>query len=71
MKSYVCFNCGFCTTIKDRFIPCPVCDNNFTELSGKENKTFLNLNGEQRIKWVENKIGHSIPSELNSMRKNY
>lgn len=71
MNSYVCFNCGFYTTIKDRFINCPICNSNFTELFGKENKTFLNLNGKERIKWIEKKIGHSIPSDLNSIRENY
>lgn len=66
-----CFKCGFHTTIKDRFKACPVCNNNFTELNGKESKTFLNFNSEQRIKWIENKLGYSISNEFNIKRENY
>ena len=71
MKAYVCLNCAFLTIIKNRFEKCPICNNEFTQLTNKESKVFLNLNGDQRIQWVEGKIGHPIPYELNELRENY
>lgn len=71
MKAYICTNCAFSTIIKNRFEKCPICNNELTQLTNKENKIFLNLNGDQRIQWIENKIGHSIPEELNELRENY
>lgn len=71
MKAYICLNCAFSTIIENRFEKCPICNNKFTQLTNKESKVFLNLNGDQRIQWVENKIGHSIPYELNELRENY
>ncbi len=71
MKAYICINCAFSTTIKNRFEKCPICNNEFTQLTNKESKIFLNLNGDQRLQWIESKIGHSIPEELNDLRENY
>lgn len=71
MNVYVCLKCAFYTTIRDRYSKCPVCDNYFTEISNKESKTFLNLNGNQRIQWIENKIGHCIPKDLCKKREEY
>lgn len=71
MKAYICLNCAFSTIIKNRFDKCPICNNEFTQLTNKESKVFLNLNGDQRIQWVEGKIGHPIPYELNKLRENY
>lgn len=71
MKAYICLNCAFSTIIKNRFEKCPICNNEFTQLTNKESKVFLNLNGDQRIQWVEGKIGHPIPYELNKLRENY
>lgn len=71
MKAYICLNCAFSTIIKNRFEKCPICNNEFTQLTNKESKVFLNLNGDQRIQWIEDKIGHSIPYELNELRENY
>lgn len=71
MKAYICLNCAFSTIINNRFEKCPICNNEFTQLTNKESKIFLNLNGDQRIQWVEDKIGHPIPYELNELRENY
>lgn len=71
MNAYVCLKCAFYTTIKNRYSKCPVCDNYFTEITNKESKIFLNLNGNQRIQWIENKIGHSIPEDLCKKREEY
>lgn len=71
MNAYVCLKCAFYTTIKNRYSKCPVCDNYFTEITNKESKIFLNLNGNQRIQWIENKIGHGIPEDLCKKREEY
>lgn len=71
MKAYICINCGFSTIIKNRYEKCPVCNNEFTQLTNKESKICLNLKGDQRIQWIETKLGYSINDELNMKRKNY
>ena len=65
-----CLNCGFMDTNKLEN-NCPICNSFFYKLNNKEGNKLIKLNKIQRIQWIENKIGHSIPEELNNLRENY
>lgn len=71
MKCYVCFTCAFSTIIKDRFEKCPVCNNDLSELTGRDRKEFLNLRKEDRVVWVENKTNQLITDELKLKKTTY
>ena len=32
---------------------------------------LININGEQRIQWLENKLGHPLSDEMNNLREDY
>lgn len=71
MKCYVCFTCAFSTIIKDRFEKCPVCNNELSELTGRDRKEFLNLRKEDRVVWIENKTNQLISDELKQKKTTY
>ncbi len=50
---------------------CPICNSIFYKLNNNEGKQLIKMNQIQRIQWIESKIGHSIPEELNELRENY
>lgn len=50
---------------------CPICKSVFYKLSNNDGKKLIKYNQIQRIQWVEDKIGHPIPYELNELRENY
>lgn len=65
-----CLNCGFMDTNELEY-NCPICKNVFYKLSNNDGKKLVKYNQIQRIQWVEDKIGHPIPYELNELRENY
>lgn len=71
MRVYICLKCGNFTIIKDKYTCCPACSNSLTKLSAKDSRAFLNLNGKQRLEWLEDKNGYPISDELNLKRENY
>ena len=64
-----CLNCGH--SDGDKLERCPVCNAVFYKLGFIEGKKLDNMNGIQRVQWVEKKIGHPIPDELNALREEY
>ena len=65
----VCFNCGYIAL--DDTLNCEACGNLFTKVSIIEGIKHVNMNGEQRIKWIENKLGHSLKKEELTKRDRY
>ena len=65
-----CLNCGFMDTNKLEN-NCPVCNSVFYKLNNNDGRKLIKYNQAQRIQWIENKIGHTIPDELSKLREKY
>lgn len=65
-----CLNCGFMDANESEY-NCPICKSVFYKLSKNDGNKLIKCNQSQRIQWVEDKIGHPIPYELNELRENY
>lgn len=65
----ICYRCGY-TQGKD-MLKCPVCNNEFTKVNFFLGNKLINMNGDQRIQWLENKLGHPLEEKYVEMRKAY
>lgn len=65
----ICFNCGYITF--DNTLRCEVCDNLFTQVGFIDGIKLINMNGEQRDNWIENKLGHPLKKEELAKREEY
>ena len=63
--------CGYHTFNKDETI-CPACKYQLEELSFWEGRKIINLGGDERFQYIEQKlIGHPVDQEYNQMREAY
>lgn len=69
MRHRVCYNCG--CRIWSKETVCPVCSAPLTRLNIIEERKLNSMNQDQVVQWVEEKIGHRIPEELNALREEY
>lgn len=60
----MCYNCGFDTILNYNSDICPVCNCNLETINYLTGKKLVNMNNDQRTRWIENKIGHVIPEDL-------
>lgn len=65
----VCYQCGYMK--HDNILNCPVCNHEFTKVNFFLGKKLDNMNGDQRIRWLENKLGHPLEEKYVEMRKAY
>ena len=66
-----CENCGYMTSLDKDDCFCPVCNKRLTKLGFMDGHKLINLNGEQRIQWLEKKLGHPLSEEMNALRENH
>lgn len=67
----ICLRCGYHTFNKDEAL-CPACKNQLEELSFWEGRKIINLGGDERFQYIEQKlIGHPVSQEYNQLREAY
>ena len=66
----ICENCGHIRWDCDMNF-CPACKSRLTEVGFFDGRKLSNLNGEQRIQWLENKLGHPLSDAANNLREEY
>ncbi len=67
---FICESCGDSTILNDHTI-CPICNSKLTKLGFIDGHKLMNLNGEETIQWLENKLGHPLSDEMNNLREEY
>lgn len=65
----VCFNCGRMSV--DAKNKCEVCNNLFTKVGFADGIKLINMNRNQKDKWIENKLGHPLKKEEVVKREQY
>lgn len=68
----ICENCGYYTQMLDENgWRCPICNTKLVKVGIIDRYKLYNLNWEQRIQWLEKKLGHPISEETNNLRREY
>jgi len=67
---FICESCGD-IEFDDENYQCPICNTKLTKVGFMDGHKLININGEQRIKWLENKLGHPLSDEINNLREDY
>lgn len=57
----VCYNCGRVTMFNNK--KCPACNTTFTKIRMLDGIKLSNMNGEETIGWIENKLGYPLPNK--------
>ena len=67
---FICESCGD-IEFDDENYQCPICNTKLTKVGFMDGHKLININGEQRIQWLENKLGHPLSDEMNNLREDY
>lgn len=68
---FICENCGYRTILNTTDYKCPVCEFELTKLGFLDGHKLVNLNNEQKIQWLEKKIGHPLSEEMLALRNQW